>query len=83
MTSRSARLVLSQQEKSNVLGKVAGILKRVNVRSQSLGLTYQDIRLVIDFDERVIRIMTNHEFRRLYPTLSTIDLMPGRMTKAA
>lgn len=83
MTTRSARMVLSQQEKSIVLGKVANLLRGLNVRSQSVGLAYQEVRLVIDFDERVIKFMTHHEFVRFHPVLSTINLMPGRMTKAA
>lgn len=83
MTSRPARLILSEQEKSNALGKVARFISRINVKSHPVGLAYNDVRLVIDANERVIKIMTEHEYQRLYPTLAVVDLLPGKNSMAA
>jgi len=83
MTSRSARLLLSEQEKSNLLGKVSRVLQRIDIRSNPVGLAYRELRVVIEARELVIKIMTEHEFRRLHPLLTVIQLLPVSGSKAA
>lgn len=83
MTSRSARLLLSEQEKSVLLSKVARVIARIDLRSRQFGLAYRDLRLVVESKEQVLKIMTEHEFRRLHPLLTTLNLNPASSTRAA
>jgi hypothetical protein len=83
MTSRSARMLLSEQEKSTLLNKVARVLHRIEGQSSQIGLAYRNLRLVIESKERVIKIMTEHEFSRLHPLLVAINLVSERSARAA
>lgn len=83
MTSRSARLLLSEQEKSILLGKVSRVLQRIDIKTHPVGLAYRELRVVVDTKERVIKIMTAHEFSRLHPLMTSINLMPASTSKAA
>lgn len=83
MTSRSARLLLSEQEKSILLGKVSRALQRIDIQRHPVGMAYRELRVVVDTKERVIKIMTAHEFSRLHPLMTSINLMPASSNKAA
>ncbi|HQR09521.1 MAG TPA: hypothetical protein PLN21_22045 [Gemmatales bacterium] len=83
MTSRSARLLLSEQEKSILIGKVARLLNRFDTLTYPVGLAYRELRVALDSKERELKIMTEHEFRRLYPLLTPINLQSSTATKAA
>ena len=74
MTSRSARLILSEEEKSVLLGKVARVIGRMGEAGAPVGLAYRNLRLVVDDSERVIKIMTEHEFRRLHPLMMALSV---------
>lgn len=83
ITSRSARLVLSEQEKSKLISKVARFYHRFDNLSFPVGMAYGEMRAVLESKERELKIMTQHEFTRLYPLLKAIDLVPATVTKAA
>ena len=83
MTSRSARLLLSEQEKSTLINKVVRFLSRFNALTFPVGLAYRELRVVLDSKERELKIMTEHEFRRLYPLLKAINLQSPTANKAA
>jgi hypothetical protein len=83
MTSRSARLLLSEQEKSTLITKVAKFLSRFDSLTFPVGLAYGELRVVLVSKERELRIMTEHEFSRLYPLLQVINLQPPIANKAA
>ena len=83
MTSRSARLLLSEQEKSKLLNRVARFLTRLDARATSIAMAYRDLRLVLEPREQVLKIMTEHEFSRLHPLLTAINILPEAQTRAA
>ena len=83
MTSRSARLLLSEQEKSTLLNRVARFLSRLDSRTTSLGMAYHDLRLVLEPRDQVLKIMTEHEFSRLHPLLTAISIVPESHVRAA
>lgn len=83
MTSRSARLLLSEQEKSILINKVAKFLNRYDALTYPVGLAYRELRVVLDSKERELRIMTEQEYRRLHPLLKAINLQPPTKNKAA
>ncbi|MFT3883648.1 MAG: hypothetical protein QM703_28870 [Gemmatales bacterium] len=74
MTSRSARLLLSEQEKSTLISKVARFVNRFDPQAYPVALAYRELRVVLDSRERELKIMTEHEFRRLHPLLKAINL---------
>ena len=82
MTSRSARVLLSEQEKSILLNRIAKVIGRVETATKPVGLAYRNVRLVVDSKERVIKIMTAHEFSRLHPTMAALTVSI-ESTKAA
>lgn len=69
MTSRSARLMLNEQQKSLLLNDVLEELADRGMRKQVGVYAYQSLRVVVDAKEQVIKIMTENECRRLYPTV--------------
>ena len=83
MTSRSARLLLCEQEKSTLINKVARFLNRFDPQAYPVGLAYGKLRVVLDTKERELKIMTEHEFRRLYPLLKSINLQAPVSNRAA
>jgi hypothetical protein len=83
MTSRSARLILSEQEKSTMLNRVARFLSRLDNRTSSLAMAYRDVRLVLEPREQVLKIMTEHEFSRLHPLLTAMNIVSQSQTRAA
>jgi hypothetical protein len=83
MTSRSARLLLSEQEKSAMLNRVTRFLSRLDARTTPLAMAYRELRLVLEPREQVLKIMTEHEFRRLHPLLTAISIVQERQTRAA
>ncbi|MFO0815297.1 MAG: hypothetical protein U0796_18945 [Gemmatales bacterium] len=82
MTSRSARILLSEQEKSVLLNRIARVISRVESSTKPVGLAYRNVRLVVDAKERVIKIMSEHEFSRLHPMMAALTIST-ESTKAA
>lgn len=71
MTSRSARLLLSEQRKSVLLNNVLAELEDAETQQSVTVFTYENLRVVVEVRDQAIKIMTENEFRRLYPTLTT------------
>jgi len=71
MTSRSACMALSEQQKSLLLIDVVSELEHAEYQLDVTIFDYQNLKVVVERGEQVIKIMTQNEFRRLYPTLTT------------
>lgn len=69
MTSRSARVALSEQQKSLLLIDVMSELENDESQQDVIVFDYQNLKVVVEHSEQIIKIMTQNEFRRLYPTL--------------
>ena len=83
MTSRSARLVLSEQRKSQLLSDLLEKIEDRGIRKQVSVYAYQSLRVVVDAKEQVIKIMTENECRRLFPTVPVIEQIPAIDRKVA
>ena len=70
MTSRSARVSLSEQQKSLLLIDVLSELEHAENQQVVTIFDYQNLKVVVERREQIIKIMTQNEFRRLYPTLT-------------
>jgi len=75
MTSRSARLVLSEQNRSQLLTDILGELETNGIKKNLSVYAYQSLRVVVEAKEQLIKIMTDNEFRRLHPTLMASERM--------
>lgn len=71
MTSRSARLSLSEQQKSVLLNDVISALDNTEHRKDVTVYSFQNLKVVVEIGAQLIKIMTEHEYRRLYPTLTS------------
>ena len=71
MTSRSARVSLSDQQKTLLLNDVVSELENAENQKDVTVFEYQNLKVVAELREQIIKIMTQNEFRRLYPTLTT------------
>lgn len=83
MTSRSARLLLSEQRKSVLLNNVLAELEDAETQQSVTVFTYENLRVVVEVRDQAIKIMTEHEFRRLYPTLTTSKAVTRLLQKVA
>lgn len=83
MTSRSARVALSEQQKSLMLIDVLSELENAESQQDVTIFEYQNLKIVVELGEQVIKIMTQNEFRRLYPTLSISKSVTRIMQKVA
>lgn len=83
MTSRSARLLLSEQRKSVLLNNVLAELEDAETQQSVTVFTYENLRVVVEVRDQAIKIMTENEFRRLYPTLTTSKAVTRLLQKVA
>ena len=83
MTSRSARLAMSEQQKSLLLIDVLSELENIETQQDVTLFEYQNLKVVVERGEQVIKIMTQNEFRRLYPTLTTSKSVTRILQKVA
>ena len=83
MTSRSARVSLSEQQKSLILIDVLAELENAEYQLDVTIFDYQNLKVVVERREQVIKIMTQNEFRRLYPTLTGSKPVVRIMQKVA
>lgn len=83
MTSRSARLTLSEQQKSLLLIELIPELERNETRNRMTAYAYRDLRVVVEYQEQLIKIMTENEYRRLYPTRRMVKQIPNFSLKVA
>jgi hypothetical protein len=70
MTSRSACVSLSEQQKSLLLHDVLLKLDAPQSKESVTVYDYQHLKVVVEPHEESIKVMTKDEFRRLYPTLT-------------
>ena len=83
MTSRSARVALSEQQKSLLLNDVLTELENAETQQDVTIFEYQNLKVVVERREQIIKIMTQNEFRRLYPTLTTFKSVARILQKVA
>ena len=83
MTSRSARVSLSDQQKTLLLNDVVSELENAENQKNVTVFEYQNLKVVAELREQVIKIMTQNEFRRLYPTLTGSKPVVRIMQKVA
>ena len=83
MTSRSARVSLSDQQKTLLLNDVVSELENVENQKDVTVFEYQNLKVVAELREQIIKIMTQNEFRRLYPTLTTSKSVTRILQKVA
>jgi len=83
MTSRSARLSLSEQHKSVLLNDVLNELKNSGTGKDVTVFAYQHLKVVVELRDQVIKIMTDEEYRRLYPTVTTYRTIGSSQQKVA
>jgi hypothetical protein len=83
MTSRSARVSLSDQQKTLLLNDVVSELENAEIEKDVTVFEYQNLKVVAELRERVIKIMKQNEFRRLYPTLTTSKSVTRILQKVA
>jgi len=66
MTSRTARLLLTEQEKQSLVELSIGLaFREKDVDDCQAVLEYKNLKVVVDFEELELRIMTVGEFREL------------------
>ena len=75
MTSRSACVSLSEQQKSLLLLNVLSVLQTPHSHESVTVFDYQNLKVVVELREQAIKIMTKDEFRRLYPTLTSRSML--------
>ena len=83
MTSRSARVSLSDQQKTLLLNDVVSELENAENQKDVTVFEYQNLKVVAELREQIIKIMTQNEFRRLYPTLTTSKSVTRILQKVA
>ena len=83
MTSRSACVSLSEQQKTMLLNDVVSELENAEIQKDVTVFEYQNLKVVAELREQIIKIMTQNEFRRLYPTLTTAKSVTRILQKVA
>ena len=77
MVSRSAGLVLAPAERQELLrDSVRAVQEQGSTGKDSFCvLEYKNLKVVVEYGDRVVKVMTENEYLQLYPMLTTTEGM--------